>query len=100
TWYLKSMNYITREDNSDFALTAVGVDYVESNHVTIPMLNKLLNSGSRTATSSPGPMTNRVTEERLLLGPVQPAKETAEDPKHNAPPDAGPVRTNGCVRSF
>jgi curved DNA-binding protein CbpA len=52
TWYLRSKQYITREDNSDFALTALGVDYVESNYVKIPMLHKLLNSGARTATSS------------------------------------------------
>lgn len=52
TWYLRSMQYITREDNSDFALTAIGVDYVESNYAKIPMLQKLLNSGSRTTTSS------------------------------------------------
>jgi curved DNA-binding protein CbpA len=52
TWYLRSKLYITREDNSDFSLTALGVDYVESNYTQIPMLNKLLNSGSRTATSS------------------------------------------------
>ena len=52
TWYLRNMQYITREDNSDFALTALGVDYVESNYIKIPMLHKLLNSGSRTATRS------------------------------------------------
>jgi len=69
TWYLKSMNYISREDNSDFALTAAGVDYVESNYVNIPLLNKLLNSGSRTATNSPSPMTDGVSPVRLLGGP-------------------------------
>jgi hypothetical protein len=55
TWYLRSMHYITREDNSDFALTALGVDYVESNHTRIPMLQKLLNSGARTTTSPTPP---------------------------------------------
>jgi curved DNA-binding protein CbpA len=52
TWYLRTKQYVTREDNSDFSLTALGVDFVESNYSQIPMLNKLLNSGSRTATSS------------------------------------------------
>jgi curved DNA-binding protein len=51
TWYLRSKQYITREDNSDFCLTAAGVDFIEQNYVQIPMLQKLLNSGSRTATS-------------------------------------------------
>lgn len=55
TWYLRSMQYITREDNSDFALTALGVDYVESNYTKIPMLQKLLNSGARTTTSATPP---------------------------------------------
>ena len=52
TWYLRSMQYITREDNSDFALTATGVNYVETNSTKIPMLHKLLNSGAQTATSA------------------------------------------------
>jgi len=55
TWYLRSMQYITREDNSDFSLTALGVDYVESNYTKIPMLQKLLNSGTRTTTSATTP---------------------------------------------
>ena len=44
TWYLKSKKYITKEDNSDFELTALGVDYVESNASKIPVLHKMLNS--------------------------------------------------------
>lgn len=42
TWYLKGKKLITREDNSDFALTALGVDYIEANYSTTPMLRKLL----------------------------------------------------------
>jgi len=30
-WYLRNKNYISVADNSDFTLTAVGVDFVESN---------------------------------------------------------------------
>jgi curved DNA-binding protein len=45
TWYLRSKKYITREDNSDFALTVLGVDYVESNYAKLPVLRKLLNAG-------------------------------------------------------
>jgi len=44
TWYLKSKNYITKSDSSDFALTALGVDYIESNCTSIPILDRLLNS--------------------------------------------------------
>jgi hypothetical protein len=51
TWYLRSKQYVVREDNADFSLTAAGVDFVESNYAQIPILNKLLNSGPMTATS-------------------------------------------------
>ena len=46
TWYLRNKGYITRADNSDFTLTAEGVDFVESQRVNIPVLNKLLTSGA------------------------------------------------------
>jgi len=46
TWYLLRKNYITRADNSDFTLTAEGVDFVETERVHIPVLNKLLTDGS------------------------------------------------------
>ena len=45
TWYLRSKKYINREDNSDFSLTALGVDYVEENYTKTPMLHQLLETG-------------------------------------------------------
>ncbi len=45
TWYLRSKGYITRADNSEFRLTAEGVDFVETQRVKIPVLNKLLTAG-------------------------------------------------------
>jgi hypothetical protein len=45
-WYLKSKGYTTRADNQEFTLTADGVDFVESQRVNIPILNRLLTSGS------------------------------------------------------
>jgi len=50
TWYLKSKKYITRADNSDFALTALGVDFVESNSAKLPVLSLLLNGGAEANT--------------------------------------------------
>ena len=41
-WYLRSKGYITRSDSADFVLTAEGVDFVETQRVNIPVLNKLL----------------------------------------------------------
>ncbi|HTV04353.1 MAG TPA: J domain-containing protein [Acidobacteriaceae bacterium] len=49
TWYLQKKGFITRADNSDFTLTAAGVDFVESQRVNIPILNKLLTAGAETA---------------------------------------------------
>lgn len=46
TWYLWNKKYITQADNSDFTLTALGVDFVESNRGHVPILNKLLTDGS------------------------------------------------------
>lgn len=45
TWYLQKKGYITRADNSDFTLTAEGVDFVETQRASLPVLNKLLTPG-------------------------------------------------------
>jgi curved DNA-binding protein CbpA len=50
-WYLKNKQHITVADNSEFALTALGVDFVESNASKIPILDRLLQSGPRCATA-------------------------------------------------
>ncbi len=60
TWYLTKKGYITRADNSDFTLTVEGVDFVETQRVNMPVLNKLLTSGasidspSQSSTEFPG----------------------------------------------
>ena len=50
-WYLRNKGYINREDNSDFTLTADGVDFVESQRENVPVLNKLLTTGTGPATT-------------------------------------------------
>ena len=45
TWYLQKKGYITRADNSDFTLTAEGVDFIETQRGSLPVLNKLLTDG-------------------------------------------------------
>ena len=73
TWYLKSKLYVTFADNGEIALTALGVDYVESNCSRTPILQKLLNSGPFSATS-PKPATDDVdgtsSAKPLLTEPV------------------------------
>lgn len=53
TWYLTRKGYITKADNSDFTLTAEGVDYIESQRANLPVLNKLLTDGSGQVVASP-----------------------------------------------
>jgi hypothetical protein len=53
-WYLRSKTYITIADNSDFTITAPGVDLVESNREKIPLLNRLLSDRSEPSSSNEG----------------------------------------------
>jgi len=46
TWYLTKKGYVHRADNSDFTLTAEGVDYIELQRGNLPVLNKLLTDGA------------------------------------------------------
>jgi curved DNA-binding protein len=55
TWYLRQKGYITRADNSDFRITGEGVDFVESQRVNIPVLNRLLTSGTGSSTAGEAP---------------------------------------------
>ena len=68
-WYLVKKGYITRADNAQFALTADGVDFVETQRGKLPVLNKLLTSGAK------------------------PVEEGTRTPKMSRVPDA--VRTAG-----
>jgi len=52
TWYLVKKKYITRSDNSDFTLTADGVDFVETQRATLPVLSRLLTNGNGLATAA------------------------------------------------
>jgi len=46
-WYLAKKGYITRGDSALFSLTADGVDFVETQRAGLPVLNKMLTSGTR-----------------------------------------------------
>jgi hypothetical protein len=73
SWYLKSKGYISVQDNSDFELTAAGVDFVESNFESNPVLHRLLRTGSRTFADSDRPSRtpeSGAAEERHQPGPA------------------------------
>lgn len=46
-WYLRSKDYVSLADNSDYALTALGADYVEKKAVRHEIVGKLLNPSLR-----------------------------------------------------
>jgi len=48
TWYLAKKKYIAKADNADFTLTVEGVDFIESQRASVPVLDKLLTAGSQT----------------------------------------------------
>jgi curved DNA-binding protein CbpA len=48
TWYLSKKKYISKADNSDFTLTVEGVDFIETQRATVPLLDRLLANGSQT----------------------------------------------------
>lgn len=45
TWYLVQKGFMKRAYNSDFTITVSGVDYVETQRVNLPVLNRLLSAG-------------------------------------------------------
>ncbi len=58
-WYLRTKGYITRADNQDFTITAEGVDFVETQRMNIPVLDRLLTSGEETPTATGGAAANK-----------------------------------------
>ena len=91
-WYLRNKGYITRSDNSDFTLTAEGVDFVESQRVNIPVLNKLLTTGTGPS-SAEGTAANRI-----LTPPPTPIIVPAPAPV-NAPEGDGASEGSGAKRN-
>jgi curved DNA-binding protein len=78
-WYLRNKGYITRADNSDFTLTAEGVDFVESQRVNIPVLNKLLTTGSGPSTAEGTAANRTLTPPSTPIIVPAPANAPAED---------------------
>lgn len=67
TWYLTKKGYIGKADNSDFTLTAEGVDFVETQRGNIPVLNKLLTNGTHAKKAS------YTEEQEVLADSAEPA---------------------------
>ena len=52
-WYLTKKKFITRADNSDFTLTVDGVDFIETQRATVPLLDRLLTNGCQADDEEP-----------------------------------------------
>ena len=86
-WYLKSKQYITIADNSDFTITALGVDVVESNREKIPLLNKLLSDRTGGPASAGG--AGRAADGSSL---IMPGKSVLELPATGSSEGTDPKR--------
>jgi len=53
-WYLQRKAYVSKNDSAQYALTAEGVDFVESERAKVPTLHRLLTSSSETAVEGHG----------------------------------------------
>lgn len=53
-WYLRSKGHVQiQEENSDYAISSSGVDYVEANSTRNPILRELLSAGSAASPAEP-----------------------------------------------
>ncbi|MGB7264236.1 MAG: J domain-containing protein [Terracidiphilus sp.] len=75
-WYLTKKGYISKADNAQFTLTADGVDFVELQRVNMPILNRLLTSGS--AATAPNP--TRTSKDPVIV----PTTDTAGNGVYSA----------------
>jgi DnaJ-domain-containing protein 1 len=72
-WYLRERKLVTVVDNSDCALTSAGVDYLEANALSNPLVERLLDGGTNAGApagepAGPGPATDEAAGgNRLLL---------------------------------
>jgi curved DNA-binding protein CbpA len=56
-WYLTKKRYITRADNAELTLTVEGVDFIETQRTTVPILDRLLTTGTQSGDNEvPGPL--------------------------------------------
>ncbi len=70
-WYLNKKGYVSKGDNAQLALTADGVDFIETQRANLPVLNKLLTSGTGQPTVE-GPRSNRQQQTQQPAPPKGP----------------------------
>jgi len=65
-WYLQRKLYVSRADNADFVLLAEGVDFVEAQRPSIPVLNKMLTTSSIFSSSNPATADRRADSSPII----------------------------------
>lgn len=107
TWYLERKGYITKADNSDFTLTAAGVDFVETERGQIPVLNKLLTATAGPTSDGIEGKNKRIENPQPLIlpdeAPMVERRESTEDRrvnKRDRRSGAPDLRANPIERRF
>ena len=80
-WYLLAKEFVSVAENSDYALTAAGVDYVERKAVRNALVGRLLNAGVRVpapSTRAPSDATGGTESKRHFLLPSPSVKRTVD----------------------
>src|SRR5450759_3164581 len=49
-WYLRAKGYVCRVENSDYGITAEGIDFIESHSTTDELVKRLIHAGSEIGT--------------------------------------------------
>jgi hypothetical protein len=78
-WYLQRKGYVNRADNADFVLLADGVDYVEAQRPSVPVLNKLLTTSTIFTNNSEPDNNIRSNEASPIITPVPVDRRRKED---------------------
>jgi curved DNA-binding protein len=73
-WYLRTKKFIQRADNSDFTITAEGVDFVETQRVNLPVLDKLLTTGEGFSPKGVTPEKSQSEPSRPIIVPESSGK--------------------------
>jgi curved DNA-binding protein CbpA len=68
-WYLRSKNFVTAADNSDYALTADGADYVETHTSESEPLSKLISGGFWSPPKTTSSQPYEMPQHRLIESP-------------------------------
>jgi hypothetical protein len=77
-WYLQKKSYITGADNARYTLSADGVDFVELQRANVPVLNKLLTSGTEPGATNPIAASNTPSEPHKPIIVPHPAAPLVE----------------------